>query len=156
MQLKGGMIKCQRWRCVTPLENCKGWMEEDFSRSHSIGLSPRNSGRSARKARHTWKLQWSNNFHVHVRRHCSRKERKWRFLCCYFKDDQRVGLKIQRWTLGILGMRRRKQVCSRIYNQLWWQMGSSCFRDGGRFREFRTPSFPGDESAGRWCTEEEK
>ena len=27
------------------------------------------------------------------------------------------------------GTRRRKQVVSRIFNQLWWQMGSSCFTD---------------------------
>ena len=57
------------------------WLRvEKFSRSHSIGPSPRNSGRSARKARHTWKFQWSNYLHVHVQRHWSRKERKWRFL----------------------------------------------------------------------------
>ena len=43
----------------------------------------------------------------------------------------------------ILRARRRKQVVSRIFNQLLWQMGSSCFTDGGRFREFRTPSIHG-------------
>ena len=92
------------------------WLRvEDFPRSHSIRSSPRNSGRSAGKARHTWQLQWSNNLHVHVQRHCSGKERKWRFLCYDVKEDQRVRLKIQRWTLDILGTRGRKQVVSRIY-----------------------------------------
>ena len=49
------------------------WVE-DFPRSHSFGPSPRNPRRSARKARHTWKLHKSNNLHVNVQRHCSGKE----------------------------------------------------------------------------------
>ena len=55
----------------------------------------------------------------------------------------------QRWPLGILGTQRRKQVVSRR------QIGSSCFTDGGRVREFRTSGIPGDKSAGPWNTEEE-
>ena len=41
----------------------------------------------------------------------------------------------------------------RICNQLWRQMGSSCFINGGRFREFRTPSIPRSKSIGSWNTE---
>ena len=59
MQSKSGMIKCRVRRCVTPSENCKDWMESRltssgrFPRSQRIGPSPRDSGRSAKKARHT-------------------------------------------------------------------------------------------------------
>ena len=43
-------------------------------------------------------------------------------------------------------------ICSRI----WWQQGSSCVTNGGRFREFRTSGIPGDKSAGPLNTQEEK
>ena len=50
---------------------------------------------------------------------------------------------------AFLVTRRRKQVVSRICNRLRWQVGSSCFTNGGRFCEFRTSDIPG-------CTQEEK
>ena len=144
---KSGMIKCQLWRCVKPSENCKGWMECRLTSSGRFSQepqrwthSPRNSGKPARKVRHTWKIQWSDNLHVNVERHCSGKERKWRFLCSNVKEYQIVWLKIKEWTQGVLGTLRRIQVVSRIWNQSRWQMGSLCFTNGGRFREFRTPS----------------
>ena len=75
-----------------------GWRTDwllaaDPPRSHRTGYSPRNSGGSAKKARHTWKLQWSKNLHVNVQRRWSRKETQWRFLCCNIKEDQKVCLK---------------------------------------------------------------
>ena len=52
------------------------------------------------------------NIHVNVQRHCSGKRKlNWRFLCCCFKEDQRVCLNIffdGHW--AFLGTRRRKQV----------------------------------------------
>ena len=45
-------------------------------------------------------------------------------------------------------------MVSRICNQLWWQVGSSCFTNDGRFLEFRTSGFSRDKSAGPWNTQE--
>ena len=47
-------------------------------------------------------------------------------------------------------------MVSRIFNRLWWQVGSSCVINGENFREFRTSGTPGDKSAGPWNTPEEK
>ena len=47
-------------------------------------------------------------------------------------------------------------MISRIFNQFLWPMGSSYFTDGGRFREFRTPSIQRGESTGSWSSKEEK
>ena len=99
---------------------------KSFQGAAALDLLHEIQARSARKARHTWKFQWSNNLHVYVQRHCSWKARKWRFLRYYFKEDQRVRLQVQRWTLGILGTRRRKQVVSRKDNQSWWLLHKWC------------------------------
>ena len=81
---------------------------------------------------------------------------KGRFLCSYLKEDQRICLKIQRWTLGILGTWRRKRVVSRICSRIWWQVGSSCVTNGGHVRESRTSGIPGSKPAGPWNSQEEK
>ena len=124
MQSKSGMIKCRLWRYVIPSENCKGWME---SRSAS-------GGRSSREPQH-W--TFSTKFRQICKWPCSRKERQWRFLCLKIKEYAST---FKDCTLGILGTWRRKQVVSRICNQSWWQAGSSCFTNGGRFRKLRTHS----------------
>ena len=118
-----------------------GLRVEDLPRSHSIGHSPQNSSRPTRKA-HAWKPQWSKNLHVNVDEDsCALTSRKIKEYASNFNDGH-----------CILGTPRRKQVVLRICNQLWWQVESSCFTNGGRFREFWTSGIPGDKSAGPWNT----
>ena len=50
---------------------------------------------------------------------------------------------------AFLGPGEEKQVVSRICYQSRWQVESSCFTNGGRFREFRTSGIPGVSPLGR-------
>ena len=55
-----------------------------------------------------------------------------------------------RWTLGILGTRRRKQVVSRIWNRLWWQVDLRASQMVDNSENSGQPVFQGQA---RWAVE---